>query len=133
MTTLIMHIISTTWGFIFEINFLRTGDTGPLEEAIRLGQLALDATPENHPNRAERLNNMGGHFQQRFLRMGDMKDLEEATRIGQLALDATCYIRRSPEPQLTPERPEHPFSRPTLKNWRFERLRRVHSSRTTSS
>lgn len=52
-------------------------------------QLALDTTPENHPNRAERLNNMGAHFQQRFLRIGEIMDLEKAIELGQLALNIT--------------------------------------------
>lgn len=60
-----------------------------MEEAIRFGQVALETTLENRPNRAERLNNMGAHFQQRFLRIGKMKDLEKAIELGQLALNAT--------------------------------------------
>ncbi|KAL8299200.1 hypothetical protein RB593_009192 [Gaeumannomyces tritici] len=60
-----------------------------LEEAIRVGREAVDATPLDHPNRAGRLNNLGNHFGDRYSRTGTMADLEEAIRLGREAVDAT--------------------------------------------
>ncbi|KAL8396668.1 hypothetical protein RB594_003654 [Gaeumannomyces avenae] len=60
-----------------------------LEEAIRVGREAVDATPLDHPNRAGRLNNLGNHFGDRYSRTGAMADLEEAIRLGREAVDAT--------------------------------------------
>jgi tetratricopeptide (TPR) repeat protein len=60
-----------------------------LGEAIRFGQLALDITPQNHADYAQRHNNVGTYFRERFSRAGDIKDLEEAIRLAQLALGVT--------------------------------------------
>lgn len=55
------------------------------EEAIRLGREALNATPEDNPDRATYLNNLGLQFSGRHSRLGTLSDLEEAIRLGQ------CY------------------------------------------
>ncbi|KAH7109804.1 CHAT domain-containing protein [Dactylonectria macrodidyma] len=60
-----------------------------LEEAIRLGREAIDATPLDHPDRAGRLSNLGNHLGGRYSLTGATVDLEEAIRLGQDAIDAT--------------------------------------------
>ncbi|EED11432.1 hypothetical protein TSTA_080430 [Talaromyces stipitatus ATCC 10500] len=62
-----------------------------LEEAFRQ---AIDATPDDHPNRAMYLNNLGAYLGNRYFRTGAMADLEEAIQVGRRAVDAT------PENQL---------------------------------
>ncbi|PQE26664.1 TPR domain-containing protein [Rutstroemia sp. NJR-2017a BBW] len=63
-----------------------------LEEAIRIGREAVDATPKDHPHRAAILNNLGTS-------LGTMSDLEESIRIGREAVKAT--------PQDDPDRAEY--------------------------
>ncbi|PQE18220.1 TPR domain-containing protein [Rutstroemia sp. NJR-2017a WRK4] len=58
-----------------------------LDEAIRIGREAVDATPEDHLARTARLNNLGRHLSDRYSRTGVMNDLEEAIRIGREAVD----------------------------------------------
>ncbi|MCJ1242699.1 hypothetical protein MMC14_010708 [Varicellaria rhodocarpa] len=60
-----------------------------LEEAIQVGQEAVDTTPQDHPNRAVRLNNLGGGLGNRYSRTGAIADLEEAIQVGREAVDAT--------------------------------------------
>ncbi|EJT69646.1 hypothetical protein GGTG_12530 [Gaeumannomyces tritici R3-111a-1] len=60
-----------------------------LEEAIRTGREAVDATPLDHPDRAGWLNNLGICLRDRYSRTGAMADLEEAIRTGREAVDAT--------------------------------------------
>ena len=43
-----------------------------------MARLAVDSTPEDHPNRAGRLNNLGNKLGRRYERTGEMNDLEEA-------------------------------------------------------
>ncbi|KAK1992553.1 hypothetical protein LX36DRAFT_684839 [Colletotrichum falcatum] len=57
-----------------------------LEEAIAIARQAVEATPEDHPDRA-----------MRFARTGVMEDLEEAIRIARQAVEAT--------PEDHPDRP----------------------------
>lgn len=64
---------------------------GDLQKAICIGQAVFDATPENHSDRARRLNNLVGMLSSRYKSSaGSMNDLQEAIRIGQAAVDATC-------------------------------------------
>lgn len=60
-----------------------------LEEAIRIEHSAVNATPENHPDRTLHLHNLGNKLFELFLRTKAISDLEEAIRIGQAAIDAT--------------------------------------------
>lgn len=60
-----------------------------LEEAIRTEHNAVNATPENHPDRTLHLHNLGNRLHKLFRRTKAISDLEEAIRIGQAAVDAT--------------------------------------------
>ncbi|KAH7131154.1 CHAT domain-containing protein [Dactylonectria macrodidyma] len=60
-----------------------------LEEAIRTARQAVDSTPDDHPDRAGRLNNLGTKLGQRYGRTGEMVDLEEAIRTARQAVDST--------------------------------------------
>ncbi|KAK2037004.1 TPR domain-containing protein, partial [Colletotrichum somersetense] len=60
-----------------------------LEEAITLAREAMEATPEDHPDRAGRLNSLGVQLGDRFSRTGATADLEEAITIAREAVKAT--------------------------------------------
>lgn len=60
-----------------------------LEEAIRLRQEAVNATPEDHPSWVIYLDNLGTRLRYRYLRTGAIADLEEAIQIGREAVNAT--------------------------------------------
>ncbi|RYP05472.1 hypothetical protein DL765_009836 [Monosporascus sp. GIB2] len=55
-----------------EYRFARTGDISDLEEAIGVAREAVDATPQDHPDRAGRLNNLGVRLGNRYSRTGAM-------------------------------------------------------------
>ena len=57
-----------------------------LEEAIQVGREAVDATPQDHPDRVGRLNNLGVRLSNRYSRIEVMADLEEAILCYQSAL-----------------------------------------------
>uniref|UniRef100_A0A9W8TG81 CHAT domain-containing protein n=1 Tax=Xylaria arbuscula TaxID=114810 RepID=A0A9W8TG81_9PEZI len=57
-----------------------------LEEAIQLTRQAIKATPEDHPDQAGWLNNLGIYLGDRFSRIGAMEDLEEAYELFFIAL-----------------------------------------------
>lgn len=46
-----------------------------LEEAVRLGREAIDATPLDPPDRAGWLNNLGNHLGNRYSRTGAVAEL----------------------------------------------------------
>ncbi|CUS11100.1 unnamed protein product, partial [Tuber aestivum] len=60
-----------------------------LQNAIDHGQEALTATPQNHPARATRHNNLGYLLSSRFERTGDLGDLQKAIEHAEQALAAT--------------------------------------------
>ena len=60
-----------------------------LEWSIRIEHLGVNDTPENHPDRALNLHNLGVKLYELFLKTKKLTDLEEAIRIGQAAVDAT--------------------------------------------
>ncbi|KAH7016383.1 CHAT domain-containing protein [Microdochium trichocladiopsis] len=59
--------------------YSRTTEMADLEEAIQVGQEAINAAPLDHPDRAS----------DRYSRIGVMADLEEAIRVTREAIDAT--------------------------------------------
>jgi tetratricopeptide (TPR) repeat protein len=65
------------------------GKLSDLEEAIRYGQAAVDATPEGDPNRCLYLSNLSAGWQLRFSHTGRLEDLERAVRLGEDAVAAT--------------------------------------------
>ncbi|KAL8634707.1 MAG: hypothetical protein Q9228_007713, partial [Teloschistes exilis] len=67
-----------------------------LGEAIRVARQAVKATPEDHPDLAGRLNNLGVQLTRRYERTGQMEDLEEAIRVARQAWEcrnAVPFIR----------------------------------------
>ena len=60
-----------------------------LEAAITRSEAAVQATPEDHPDRAGRLSNLGAHFSSRYERTGNMQDLEAAITRSEAAVQAT--------------------------------------------
>ncbi|KAL4799857.1 hypothetical protein BDV19DRAFT_385140 [Aspergillus venezuelensis] len=64
-----------------------------LEDAIQIAREAVNATPERHPGRAGRLNNLGMSLLDRHLKTGAMADLEEAISHQESALHhETAFI-----------------------------------------
>ncbi|KAJ5720225.1 TPR Domain containing protein [Penicillium malachiteum] len=70
-------------------NYQRIGAETDLELAIQQYQQALEATPEDHPKRAHRLQSLGIGYRDRYQRTGAEKDLELAIQQFQQALKAT--------------------------------------------
>ncbi|MCA1675927.1 MAG: tetratricopeptide repeat protein, partial [Actinobacteria bacterium] len=58
--------------------FDRTGAQSDLDEAIAVGRAAVSTTPDDHPDRAGRLSNLGAALRSRFDRTGAQSDLDEA-------------------------------------------------------
>lgn len=65
----------------------RTEKMEDLEEAIKRAQEAVAATPDDHPNQAPMLNNLGNMLGLRFDRTGKMENLEQA-------IQRSCRRRR---------------------------------------
>ncbi|KAH8903000.1 hypothetical protein BR93DRAFT_971944 [Coniochaeta sp. PMI_546] len=51
-----------------------------LEEAIAVGRKAVASTPDDHPDRAAWLNNLGIKLGRRYERTGAMADLKDAKK-----------------------------------------------------
>ncbi|KAH8796745.1 CHAT domain-containing protein [Hyaloscypha finlandica] len=60
-----------------------------LDRAIEVADMAVDATPLDHPDRARRWNNLGNLLGSRFEQTGSMKDLNRAIDVINIAIDAT--------------------------------------------
>lgn len=52
-----------------------------LDSAVDAGKLAVQATPEGHPDRTARCSDLGSMFAQRYQLMEDLEDLDEAIRL----------------------------------------------------
>ncbi|KAH7115651.1 CHAT domain-containing protein [Dactylonectria macrodidyma] len=60
-----------------------------LDEAIGIARHVVDLTPDDHPDRAAWLGNLGNNLERRYEQTGDMADLEEAIGIARQAVDST--------------------------------------------
>ncbi|KXG51529.1 Tetratricopeptide-like helical [Penicillium griseofulvum] len=60
-----------------------------LQEAVRLAQTALDATPKDHPDLPLRLSSLAYALAAQYNRNGNLEDLHEAIRLSRAAIDAT--------------------------------------------
>ena len=69
--------------------FERYGKIDDIEESITLFKLANDSTPIPHPEKPDRLEELGISVRARFLRLGRPEDLQLAINVKQLALDLT--------------------------------------------
>ncbi|MFD0636599.1 hypothetical protein ACFQ9X_38480 [Catenulispora yoronensis] len=80
--------------------FGRTGNTGPLAMAVDVQRQAIEATPDDHPERAGHLNNLGAALQTLFGRTGDTAQLAEAVDVGRQAVQATPQDHPDRAPRL---------------------------------
>jgi len=76
-------------GAMLGMRFERTGSMDDLNRAVDAATMAVDATPQDHPDRAGRLNNLGNLLGTRFERTGSMDDLNRAVDAATMAVDAT--------------------------------------------
>ena len=60
-----------------------------LRAAISKAELVLSTTPEDHPDRGGRLNNLASILSDRYKQMGNMNDLQAAISNAELAFSAT--------------------------------------------
>ena len=68
------------------IQFQRTDSTDTLNRAVDVINMAVDATPQDHPNRAELLNNFRRCLDIRFRRTGSIDDLDRLIDVTSTAL-----------------------------------------------
>ncbi|KAF5227665.1 hypothetical protein FAUST_11634 [Fusarium austroamericanum] len=54
-----------------------------------MARKAIESTPDDHPNLAGRLNNLGNQLKSRYERTGEIKDLEEAIKMARKAIEST--------------------------------------------
>jgi CHAT domain/Tetratricopeptide repeat len=66
----------------------RGGQRDLLDQAVTLFRAALAATPQDHPDRVGRLNNLGNALRTLFDRTGDQDTLVEAVQLGRDAVAA---------------------------------------------
>ena len=78
------------------MRFERTGSIDDLNRAVDVSGMAVDATPQDDPDRALYLNRLGHALHTRFGQSGSIDDLNRAIDVGGMAIDAT--------PQAAPER-----------------------------
>ncbi|KAI8628835.1 CHAT domain-containing protein [Xylariaceae sp. FL1651] len=67
----------------------RTGSIDDLNRAVDVAGQAVNATPEDHPDRAAILNNLGNWLGTRFDRTGSIDDLNRAVDVVDEAVNAT--------------------------------------------
>jgi hypothetical protein len=60
-----------------------------LNQAVKLADMAVEATPQDHPNQALCLNSLGMWLGRRFERTGSMDNLNQAVKVADMALEAT--------------------------------------------
>ena len=60
-----------------------------LDRAIVTNEQAVESTPDDHPDRAMYLNNLGSALQSRFERTGSMDDLDRAIVTNEQAVEST--------------------------------------------
>ena len=109
----IMPYILSNLGAMLGRRFQQTGSMDDLNKAVNVSDMAVEATPQDHPDRASCLNNLGNWLGRRFQRTGSMDDLNKAVNVSDMAVEAT--------PQDHPDRAGYLNN---LGNWlgtRFER------------
>ncbi|KAK6523178.1 hypothetical protein TWF694_006073 [Orbilia ellipsospora] len=71
------------------LQFERTGHIDDINRAVEVADMAVAATPHNHPDRADYLINLGGLLGRRFNRTGSMDDLNRGVEVVDMAVDTT--------------------------------------------
>ena len=69
--------------------YSRNGTAEDIEAAVDVGRVAVDAIPEDHPDRAKYLSDLGCHLSARFQRSGAAADLDAAVDLCAAAVAAT--------------------------------------------
>ncbi|KJZ72809.1 hypothetical protein HIM_07753 [Hirsutella minnesotensis 3608] len=69
--------------------FERTGSMDDLSRAVEVAEMAVAATPQDHPDRATMLSNFGCILHSRFERTGSMDELSRAVEAAEMAVAAT--------------------------------------------
>ncbi|KAH8898073.1 TPR-like protein [Thozetella sp. PMI_491] len=67
--------------------FEQTGSVDELNRAVEVTSMALDATPQNHPDRASILSNLGTLLSKRFEWTGLIDDINQAIEVANMAVD----------------------------------------------
>ncbi|KAF2174672.1 hypothetical protein K469DRAFT_756644 [Zopfia rhizophila CBS 207.26] len=78
-----------TLGNRLRTRFERTGLMEDLNRAVDVADMAVNATPQDHPDRATILNNLGNRLGMRFERTGSMEDLNRAVDVADMAVNVT--------------------------------------------
>ena len=73
----------------FITRFEHLGQLNDLEDAISRYREAVDLTPDGHPDKPSRLDNLGNSFISRFEQLGQLNDLEDAISRHREAVDLT--------------------------------------------
>ncbi|EXL39660.1 hypothetical protein FOCG_17747 [Fusarium oxysporum f. sp. radicis-lycopersici 26381] len=75
-------------GIMLASQYERTGNFADMEEAISVDRRAVNASPEDHPDRPVWLHNLGNVFGHQYERTGVMSDLDEAISVTRQAVAA---------------------------------------------
>ena len=75
-------------GSALRLRFTLTGNIEDLDEAVRVGRQAVDATQVDDRNRATSLTSLGTSLRNRFEQNGEVSDLDEAVGVARQAMDA---------------------------------------------
>ncbi|PQE12949.1 TPR domain-containing protein [Rutstroemia sp. NJR-2017a BBW] len=105
--------ILSNLGVVLGRRFERTGSIEDLNRAIDITDIAVDATPQDYPNRANYLSNLGSILGIRFEQTGSIEDLNRAVDITDIAVDTT--------PQNHPDRAGRLSNLGNALSRRFER------------
>jgi len=81
--------ILSNLGSMLGTRFQRIGSIEDLNRTMDVANMAVDATPQDHPNRAIYLNNLGSWLGTQFKRIGSIEDFNHAVDIANMAVDAT--------------------------------------------
>jgi hypothetical protein len=76
-------------GNLLDMRFERTGSIDDPNRAVDVASSAVDAMPQDHPDRAAILNNLGNTLGRRFQQTGSIDDLNRAVDVASSAVDAT--------------------------------------------
>lgn len=89
MGTQIVLLYLNNLGIWLGKRFERTGSMDDLKRAVKVTDMALNSTPQGHPDRASLLNSLGIRLARRFERTGSMGDLNRAIDVAALAVNFT--------------------------------------------
>ncbi|KZV59330.1 hypothetical protein PENSPDRAFT_595676 [Peniophora sp. CONT] len=100
-------------GIASRMRFERVGEPGDLEAAISVLRSAVELTPDGHPEKPYRMNNLVCALLRRFERIGDLGDLEASITVQRRAVELT--------PDGHPDKPAQMYNLGSTLQRRFER------------